>query len=184
MLAGFILVDRNGCAGGAEVDAVTTDDDGVVLVKSVPSELLARHADHLLDQNSREVEPSMLVDPSACRDNHFYELLDWLTHPELLKKGQSGLKDGVALRVTEWLVGAAAEAWPDSLLVFGRAGGPGGNACSTSTGPSGAPARRAHVRSLSLLGSWEGPSNTVAVCRSPNRVTSKVEPGSSKVGST
>ena len=135
------------------MDAVTTDDDGLVLVKSVPSELLARHTDHLLDQDSREVEPSVLVDPSTCWDYHFYELFDWLPHSELLEKGQGGLKNGSALRVGERLVGAAGEARSDGLLVFRRAGGPGSDACSTSSGPSRVPSRRAHVRNLSLVGS-------------------------------
>ena len=79
---------------------------------------------------------------------------------------------------------ASASASYSAKLVVGEAGGARRYPSGSSTGPASALSGSAHARTRSLAGSWAASANTVAVWRSPNRVTSNCEPGASKAGST
>ena len=119
MLTGLVLPARDGGSRGAEVDSIATDHDGAVIVEAMPSELLGRHADALLDQCPWEVEAFVVVDPSAGRYDDLDELGNGGAHAELLEHGERRVVDSAALRVGERLVGTARLAVADGFLVVG-----------------------------------------------------------------
>ena len=49
----------------------------------------------------------VLIDPASGRDDDLDELGDRRPHTELVEQGERCVVDGAALRVGEWLVGAA-----------------------------------------------------------------------------
>ena len=149
------VVDEDGRARGAEMDAVAAGPEIVLRVLAVERDVAGGQRQHVLHQRRREADAPVAAQHRAGRCEDLRAAGRRVGEPHLLQRPQGGAVDAVHVGLRERAVGPALHARPHRAHVLGQrrgarglAGGPSAGAAAASGGSPGSAGVGHGLRSL------------------------------------